>query len=167
MRDMKCVSLDIYEIGYLLDACLRGSHLRSGTVKRFVDDWYDLFTEDERMRLFEWTIRLTYDCRWSSKEKNYQPHFEQRSNCCGSDVEFVHRYHPDNQYLVTTRYEGKVEQHRCFMMEGHYHLSSTRMIADEYIISVNHIPCPEWENCKQDGVDHDRNIIARPDINAK
>ena len=57
MRDMKCVSLDIYEIGYLLDACLRGSHQRSGTVKRFVDDWYDLFTEDERMRLFEWTIR--------------------------------------------------------------------------------------------------------------
>ncbi len=30
--EMKEVKLDIFELGYLLDACLRGSHLRSGTI---------------------------------------------------------------------------------------------------------------------------------------
>lgn len=64
--------------------------------------------------LFEWTIRLTYDQRWTSNGKDYKPHFEPCTTCCGHDVEFVHRYHPNNQYQVTTLYEGKKEQHRCF-----------------------------------------------------
>lgn len=39
MDDKKLVSLDIFEMGYLLDACIRGSHLRSDTIRRFVDDY--------------------------------------------------------------------------------------------------------------------------------
>ena len=70
IMEMKEVKLDIFELGYLLDACLRGSHLRSGTIGRFVDEWYDILTPTERMQLFEWTIRLTYDERWNSKEEN-------------------------------------------------------------------------------------------------
>ena len=42
--EMKEVKLDIFELGYLLDACFRGSHLRSGTIGRFVDEWYDILT---------------------------------------------------------------------------------------------------------------------------
>ena len=72
MDDKKQVSLDIFEMGYLLDTCLRGSHLRSGTIQRFVDEWYELFSELERMRLFEWTIRLTYDHRWTNEEKGHK-----------------------------------------------------------------------------------------------
>lgn len=159
MDDKKLVSLDIFEMGYLLDACIRGSHLRSDTIRRFVDDWYDLFTEDERMRLFEWTIRLTYDQRWTSNGKDYKPHFEPCTTCCGHDVEFVHRYHPNNQYQVTTLYEGKKDQHRCFLMNGQYYLTSNQLIAKEYIVSVEHIPCPKWEKWKQSGVDYDKNII--------
>lgn len=76
MKDKKQITLDVVELEYLLDTCLRGSHLRSNTVRRFVDEWYDLFTEVERIRLFEWTIRLTYDQRWTSDNKAYKPHFE-------------------------------------------------------------------------------------------
>ena len=160
MNDKKLVSLDIFEMGYLLDACIRGSHLRSDTIRRFVDDWYDLYTEDERMRLFEWTIRLTYDQRWTSNGKDYKPHFEPCTTCCGHDVEFVHRYHPNNQYQVTTLYEGKKEQHRCFLMNGQYYLTSNQLIAKEYIVSVEHISCPKWEKRKQPGVDYDKNIMS-------
>lgn len=159
MDDKKQVSLDIFEMGYLLDTCLRGSHLRSGTIRRFVDEWYELFSELERMRLFEWTIRLTYDHRWTNEEKEYKPHFEPCSVCCGHDVEFVHRYHPGNQYLVTTRYKDKKERHRCFLMNGQYHLKSNVIMLEEYIVSVEHIPCPEWEKWQQPEVDYDRNII--------
>lgn len=42
--EMKEVKLDIFELGYLLDACLRGAHLRSSTIGRFVDEWYDILT---------------------------------------------------------------------------------------------------------------------------
>lgn len=159
MREMKQISLDVFEMGYLLDTCIRGSHLRSDTVRRFVDEWYGLFTEIERIQLFEWTIRLTYDRRWTCGEKDYMPHFEPYKSCCGHDVEFVHRYHPGNQYLVTTTYKGKKEQHHCFRMNGHYHLSSSRILTEEHITAVEHLHCPEWDRWKQPGVDYDRNII--------
>lgn len=32
------VTLDTHEMFYLLESCLRGSHLRSGTILRFVDE---------------------------------------------------------------------------------------------------------------------------------
>lgn len=159
MKDKKQITLDVVEMEYLLDTCLRGSHLRSNTVRRFVDEWYDLLTEVERIRLFEWTIRLTYDQRWTSDNKAYKPHFEPSDQCCGHDIEFVHRYHPNNQYLVTTLYNGKKEQHRCFLMNGRYYLNSNRIIVAEYITDIEHLPCPEWEKWKQPGVDYDTNII--------
>ena len=49
---MKEVKLDIFELGYLLDACLRGSHLRSGTIRRFVDEWYDILNPTEANATF-------------------------------------------------------------------------------------------------------------------
>lgn len=38
------VDLDIHEMFYLLESCLRGSHLRSTTILKYVDDWYELLS---------------------------------------------------------------------------------------------------------------------------
>ena len=161
--EMKDVKLDIFEMGYLLDACLKGSHLRSGTIERFVDEWYDILTPDERMTLFEWTIRLTYNNPWNSKDENYKPHFEADERCCGADRLFVHRYHPYNQYKVTTVFEGKEEIYDAFLMDGHYYTNSRRFIAPEYITEVRHNPNPDWQERMHPDVDYNRNIF-RPRV---
>ena len=55
------VGLDIYEMHYLLESCLRGSHLRSSTILKYVDDWYSLLSPSQRQCLYDWTLRLVYD----------------------------------------------------------------------------------------------------------
>ena len=121
------VDLDIFELSYLLNACLRGSHLRSGTIERFVDELFDRLTEQERYNLYEWSLRLTY---------SYEKEFKPSETCCGADIKFMKRYDPENQYIVTTKYEGKVEKHRAFLMNERYHIETNRFIADEYIKKV-------------------------------
>lgn len=129
------VELDIFEMGYLLDACIRGSHLRAGTVQRFVDEWYDKFTDREREELFEWTYRLTYD-----------RDFKISPRMCGADKEFVLRYNPDNQYIAHTLYNGKEESVRCYLdkdfsSEGPVYKTKTNTyISPEYIVSVEKVP---------------------------
>lgn len=158
---MKEVKLDIFELGYLLDACLRGSHLRSGTIRRFVDEWYDILNPTERMQLFEWTIRLTYDERWNSKEENYKPHFEPDSRCCGEDIMFVHRYHPYNQYKVTIEVDGKEETFDKFLLNGRYYINTSQFFATEDAKEIRHNPNPDWQDFMHLGVDYDRNIIEK------
>lgn len=147
------VDLDIFELGYLLDTCLRGSHLRSSTVARFVDEFYNKLDEDERMRLFEWSVRLTYS--WSVNKC-----FEPQAECCGQDRIFMHRYHPLNQYNVTTKFDGRTEQRRAFKMDGLYYINSRMRIADENIVRVEPIYLEkQWEEYKVPGIDYDKNIL--------
>lgn len=119
------VDLDIFEMSWLLDACLRGSHLRASTIERFVDDWYDELTEQQRYNLYEWTLRLTYG-------GNFKP----SDTCCGADKVFMARYNPDNQYMIMVRYEGKTSKYRCFLYNGEYHVTTSRFIGKEYIKKV-------------------------------
>ena len=119
------VDLDIFELGWLLDTCLRGSHLRTPTIERFVDEWYDKLNEQERYNLYEWSLRITYHGAFKPSDAS-----------CGKDRIFMKRYDPENQYMVTTFYEGKEEVHRTFLMDGKYHTECTRFIAPEYITKV-------------------------------
>lgn len=159
--EQKEVKLDLFELGYLLEACMKGSHLRSGTIRRFVDEWYDLLTPEERIELFEWTIRLTHNRSWErAKDPHYKPHFEADSRLCGEDRIFVHRYHPENQYLVTAEFEGKEKQFETFLMDGEYYTGSHTFISPEYIKSVEKIDIPQWQKFKHPDVDYDWNILS-------
>lgn len=146
------VDLETDELFYLLDNCLRGSHLRSGTIERFVNQWYDIMNEKQRMCLFEWAVRLSY--AWNGCRC-----FEPQSASCGQDVIFMKRFHPENQYNVTTKYNGKEETHRAFLMDGKYYVGSTRQIAKEFIVKVEKLEFADWKNYKQHGIDYDKNIL--------
>ena len=121
------VDLDIFELSWLLDCCLRGSHLRSGTIERFVDDWYDKLTQQERYNLYEWSLRLTY---------SYHKEFKPSDTCCGKDIIFMKRFDPENQYKVTVVHDLETTFHRAFLMEGKYYISSRRFIEEKYIVKV-------------------------------
>lgn len=123
------VKLDIFEMYYLLESCFRGSHLRSGTIGRFVDEWYGLFTPQQRKNLRDWILRDVYFGK-----------FEPRPSCCGEDEAFMARYDPDNQYRVKTLYDGKEKVHDAFLRNGSYYTKSDRFISEEYITSVEKIP---------------------------
>lgn len=149
------INLDIHEMWYLLERCLHGSHLRSDTIERFTNEFYDKFEERERMSIFEWAVRLGY--AW---KRNAERCFTPSSSCCGHDIEFMKRYHPLNQYNVTTKYKRKTETHRAFKMNGDYYVGSHTRIASEYITNVEHIDLSEqWEQYKQPNIDYDKNII--------
>lgn len=150
------VDLDKFELGWLLDSCLRGSHLRSGTIERFVDEWFDKMPEEWRMSLFEWSVRLTYS--WAGHNC-----FEPQSACCGKDIIFMKRYHPGNQYMVTLKNGKKEETVRAFKMDGQYYVKCNRRCAEEFITKVEKLELPDWEKYKVDGVDYDKNILERED----
>lgn len=122
------VDLDNFEMFYLLESCLRGSHLRSGTILRFVDDWYELFTQEQREKLYYDVLRLVYD-------GNFTP----CSICCGADIVFMARYNPDNQYRVTVSDGAQTQTVDAFLLDDRYYVKTNRICAKEFIIEIEKI----------------------------
>ena len=156
------VDLDTNELWYLLERCLHCSHLRSDTIERFVNEFYDKLSEHQRMNLFEWAVRLGY--AWNGKN-----HFEPDSSCCGTDTIFMKRYHPLNQYIVTMKYRyktadgkwhRKTDKVRAFKMNGDYYVNSHKRCATEFITNIEHIDLSaQWQEHKVQGVYYDQNIL--------
>lgn len=159
------VDLDTNELWYLLERCLHGSHLRSDTIERFVNEFYNKLSEHQRMNLFEWAVRLGYAWGWGIKENCFRPD----SRCCGQDTIFMKRYHPENQYIVTMKYRyktgdgkwhRKTEKVRAFRMDGEYYIDSRRRCDRAFIITIEHLDLHDkWQEHKVDGVDYDQNIL--------
>ena len=122
------VELDMFEMYCLLESCIRGSHLRSGTILRFVDDWYELFTKEQRDKLYYDTLRLIYD-------NNFVP----CDSCCGADKIFMSRFNPKNQYRVTVSNGRETKTVNAFKMNNKYYVKSNRFCAEEYIKKIEKI----------------------------
>lgn len=122
------VELDIIEMYYLLESCLRGSHLRSGTILRFVDDWYEMFSKEQREKLYYDTLRLVYN--------NF---FSPFASCCGADTVFMARYNPDKQYRVTVSDGRETKTVNAFKLNNKYYVKSNRYCAEEYIKKIEKI----------------------------
>lgn len=119
------VDLDKFEMYDLLESCLRGSHLRSSTILRFVDEWYKMFTNEERKCLYEWTLRLVYN-------NEFKP-FPQM---CGADTIFMARYNPDNRYKVTMINGEEVD---AFMMDNKCYVKSNQYCDQKFIKKIDKI----------------------------
>lgn len=119
------VNLSTHEMYYLLESYLKGSHLRSGTILRFVDEWYNKFTKKEREQLYNWVLRNVYDGE-----------FKERPQLCGADKIFMARYNPDNQYRVSLINGNTVE---AFKIEDRYYVLSNRFIDKNCITKVENI----------------------------
>lgn len=121
------VELDFFEMLYLLESCLRGSHLRSTTVERFSCEFWERFTERQRNSLYRFVLRNVYDGK-----------FKQQDSMCGQDVWLIERYDPDNQYEVTINDGATCENIRAFRhaKNGKYYIRPNKYIAPEYIIKI-------------------------------
>lgn len=119
------VNLDLFEMSWLLESCLRGSHLRTGTVDRFVDTWYGMFNGRERESLYEWMLRIVYDGE-----------FKPMPSMCGADERLMARYDPDNQYEVEALWSDTKRLLRAFKLNDKYYISSMRYVNPASIINV-------------------------------
>lgn len=119
------VQLDKFEMYYLLESCFRGSHLRSSTILRFVDEWYRLIPEKRGIEYYQWILRDIYNGE-----------FKPSPNLCGADKTFMARYNPDNRYMITLINGEQVD---AFLMDGRYYVLSNRYIAEETIKKVDKI----------------------------
>ena len=128
------VDLDLFEMSWLLESCLRGSHLRSGTIDRFIDNWYWMFNGTERIKLYEWMLRLVYDGK-----------FKPMPSMCGSDARFMARYNPDNQYELEVSLSDSKRFIRAYMFEDSYWVDSVRRVDHDIIAGVRKLTRAEVE----------------------
>lgn len=120
------VNLDLFEMSWLLESCLRGSHLRTGTIDKFVDIWYGKFNGRERQQLYEWMLRLLYDGE-----------FKPVPGMGGADERFMARYNPDNQYKVEAEWSGTRQTIRAFKLGDKFYINSTRFVNPKSIIKID------------------------------
>lgn len=121
------IELDRFGLWYLLESCLRGSHLRSGIVKDFTDHYFERLTPGERKFLYEQAL-----------DKIYDGEFKPMSTMCEHDTWFMARYNPDNQYLIKIKgYKDAVG----FKMpnEDAYYIAERTRINDDFILEVTKI----------------------------
>jgi hypothetical protein len=119
------IDLDIFELSWLLESAMRGSHLRASLIKRFVDEVYPKLTPTGRGKLYTWMLRNVYDGS-----------FAPRQACCGADETFMLRYDPDNQYLVMVKEGAENVTVNAYERDGEYWIGSRRKVNKNYIISV-------------------------------
>jgi len=113
-------NIDFIEFSILVEACITPAPIACGMFFQNVSDiYYNVLTENERNRLFEWVLRSS---RFNIKDDD-----------CNL---FYHRYNPENQYLATTNYKNKIEKHQCFKYNNKYHTTKSTWIEEKYIKKI-------------------------------
>lgn len=115
---MKNIVLDVHDFTVLIEASWHcGTILRYSIMERAINEWYAALSPPELARVYEFFNR-------TQKPKEEIQH------------KFLARYNPNNQFFVTTLYEGKKETHHAYKFNDEYFVSSTKRISKEYITEV-------------------------------
>lgn len=123
-QDRGRFDIDFFEFSFLVEACIPPRPIaRAMFWDDVIDKYYHVLTENERDRLFEWVNRC-YGMQEGIKKEN---------EAC---LLFNARYDKDNQYIVKTNFEGKVDEKECFKWKYGYHLSKSKSVNEEYIVEV-------------------------------
>lgn len=123
-------SIDFYELAFLAEACIPPKPIaRTHFWRNITDRYWHQMTEQQRNHLFSWMNRNDW-YKESLQNEEYTKVFHARFN-------------PDNQYMVKTNFQEKVEEHRAFLLDGKYYTNHNTWIADEYIINKTKLDLSE------------------------
>ena len=92
---------------------------------KLVDKYWFGMSEETRKKTFE---------DWVS-----QPNFNEMREKDEDVRLFYARFHPDNQFTVTTNYNGTVNKMRAFKWKDGYYVGSMSKINNDYITDVEKI----------------------------
>lgn len=124
------IELDKFELLYYLEGCARGSHLRQGVWRRFIDEFYDKLTVEERQFLFHYSVRDL----WSIFN---EPYSSDSSHYGRDDFNmFISRFNPYNQYSVEVSNNDSTDEYECFWFNGKFYKNSNSVIDDKHIKHV-------------------------------
>jgi len=124
-------NIDFFELSFLAEACIPPRPIaRAMFWQNLTKRYWEQMTEGERANLFEWIQR--------------NPYYEESLKKEADTKTFHARFDPDNQYMVTTVYEGKEDTRRAFKVQGgeqdgftnRYYIGHDTFISEEYITQV-------------------------------
>ena len=116
--------IDFFEFSFLVEACIPKTPIaRAYFWSNVIDKYYFEMTQNERDRLFEW-INRTYRMEEGLKAKD--------EDC----LLFNARFDKNNQYLVSTVFNGEEKTYEAFKFEDKYYIKRNTSIAEEYITKV-------------------------------
>jgi len=120
---MNKFEIDFYEFSFLVEACIPPRPIaRTMFFQSVSDKYYNLLTDNQRAKLFEWVKR---SANFNIKEEDCQHFFD--------------RFDPDNQFEVITNFLGAIETKQTYFYKDHYHISKSKSILEEYIIEIKKI----------------------------
>lgn len=117
-------NIDFFEFSFLVEACIPPRPIaRSLFWQDVINKYYNVLTQDERDRLYEWINRNP--CMVSSLN-------QQNEDC----LWFNARFDKENQYLITTNFNNKEEVIETFLFKGNYYTAINKYVSPEYIIKI-------------------------------
>jgi len=117
--------IDFFEFSFLVEACIPPRPIaRAMFWKNVIDIHFHKMTPVERDNLFEWVNRCN----------SMIDGIENGNEDC---LLFNARFDKENQYIVTTKYNGEIANHTCFKWLDKYHTTISRSVFEEYIIAIN------------------------------
>lgn len=112
--------IDFFELCFLSEVCIPPRPIaRAMFWDKLINEYYDKLSKNQTETLFNWIIKNSS--------------FDLENEGCKL---FYDRFNPDNQYLVTTLYEGKEDVVKCFLHDSKYHISKTQSVYEKYIINI-------------------------------
>jgi hypothetical protein len=121
--------IDFFEFSFLVETCIPPVPIaRAMFFQKVIDSYYNQLTPEQRINLFGWI----------SRNYRMEKGLEENNEDC---LLFNARYNPDNQYLVTTLYNGEEKTVEAFKNKDstgveRFYISKNTSLLEEYIIKV-------------------------------
>ncbi len=115
--------IDFFELLFLAEACIPPRPIaRMSFWEKLLTTHYNELSPIQRKQMFE---SITNNPQFNKQDPDCQW--------------FYARYNPDNQYQLTTDYNGKKEQVQAFRKDDKYWTTPTRYVAFEYVVHLSRL----------------------------
>jgi len=116
-------TIDFFEFCFLVEVCIPPRPIaRAMFFDNVSSVYYHQMNKNQRANLFEWV------------QKN--PNFDLANKDC---LHFYDRFNPDNQYVVTTEWEGEEVGWETYKHNGQYHEDGSSSILEKHIKKIEKI----------------------------
>lgn len=117
-------SIDFFEFSFLVEACIPPVAIaRHSFWEDVINKYYYVLNQNERYELYKWIIE--------------SPRFKKENKSCQI---FMARFNPENQYVVSVKFDGVLEKKECFLWEEKYHTGINKWINERYIVDIKPKP---------------------------
>ena len=116
--------IDFFEFSFLVEACIPPRPIaRAMFWDNVINKYYNILTDDERAKLYEWINR----------NGNMEHSLEKGNEDCEI---FNARFNPENQFKVHYDFNGEQGFHICFKYKERYYMSKNSSIEEGFITKI-------------------------------